>query len=166
MLIFNKSVLEKILGYAGCTTISFIIDDIFWPAAVIFFGSIMGGIIMTAIALIINLILIWLYDYLKKDLFGFENLKLLRESSGKGFWIWLIKKAFKIGRIPAFIVLSYYDPFLAVIYMRKDAHCFSMRLKDWIYFIISMLIASAGFTVFWSLIIEAVKISWLSLFSV
>lgn len=163
MFIFNKPVLEKILGYGACTTISILIDDIFWPIAVLFFGSVTGGLIMTTIALIVNLILIWLYDYLKKDLFGFEKIREIQETKGGGFWFWLIRKALKKGRAVTFIVLSYYDPFLAVIYMRKGVKAFKMVAIDWWYFIMSMIIASVGVTIFWSVIVDGLTYIYLNL---
>jgi hypothetical protein len=153
----KESILEKIAGYGTCTAVSVIGDDILWPIMVAWLGPVNGGAIMTFIALVINLLLIRIYDALKRDVFGFEKIRELEESEVKGFWMWLIHKALKIGKLPTFIVLSFYDPFLSVIYMRKGINGYKMTLRDWYFFILAMIIACVSWTFLWQIVIVAGK---------
>lgn len=155
--------LEKIAGYGTLTAVSVGLDDVLWPIAIVVLGPIMGGVAMSILALLINLILFYVYNALKRDIFGFERIHELQESETEG-WVRIVSWALKVGTVPAFIVLSYYDPFLAVVFMRKKANHFRMTMRDWYYFSLSMLIGCVGVTVFWTVIIGSIKTAWGKLF--
>jgi hypothetical protein len=151
---------ERTAGYATATISSIIIDDILWPVVMLWQGPVAGGITMFFAALLGNLILIWAYDKIKKDLFAFEALRELTEQEQLGVGKRLLVKFIKAGRIPAFIAISFYDPFLSVIYMRKGIGKYTMESRDWWYFALAMIIACVGWTFCWQIVIVAGKMVW------
>ena len=148
---------ERVASYATVTTISIILDDILWPAMMLWQGSIAGGITMFWITLLDNLILIWAYDKIKKDVFAFEALRELTEQEHKGLGKKLLVWFIKAGQVPAFIAISFWDPFLSVIYMRKGAEKYKMEKRDWWYFGLAMVIACTGWTLCWQGVFITVK---------
>ena len=199
---------ERVAGYATITVASFLMEDVMWPAVMIWQGKIVGGIIMFFVALLGSLIQIWAYDKLKKDLFALETLRELTEQVEKTwsydkvkqdipasvcrelteqelneffkpllvkfvnhlviflfvgmrlwkyFFAWIRLRLIKTGRLTAFVALSLYDPFLAVIYIRKGVEKYKMEKRDWLYFFLAMVIGCAGWTFWWSIIITVVK---------
>ncbi len=151
---------ERIVGWTTVTTVSVTIDDLLWPVVIVWQGPIVGGIIMTFLALFVNLALIWAYDKLKRDVLAFEALHELTEQKHKGFGKWLLAKFIKVGRVPAFIAISFYDPFLSVIYMRKGVGNYKMEKRDWCYFCLAMFIACVGWTFWWQIVITVSKALW------
>jgi hypothetical protein len=151
---------ERVAGYATLTAVSVIIDDVLWPAVMLWQGAVLGGITMFWIALLANLIMLWAYDKLKRDVLCFEALRELTEQEPTGFGKRLLVKFIRAGRVPAFIAISFYDPFLSVIYMRKGVGKYAMENRDWMYFALAMLIACLGWTFFWQVVIVAGKFVW------
>ena len=151
---------ERMAGYATATASSILVDDILWPVVMLWQGPVLGGITMTMVALLGNLILIWAYDKIKKDVFAFEALRELTEQEQTGFGKRLLAKFLKAGQVPAFIAISFYDPFLSVIYMRKGVGKYKMEARDWGYFALAMVIGCFGWTCWWQLIIVIGKGLW------
>lgn len=151
---------ERVAGYTTLTVVSGAIDDVLWPIVVLWQGPLAGGVTMFWVALLCNLLMIWAYDKLKRDLLCFEELRSLTEteqvSKGKRFLAWIIRK----GRVPAFIAISFYDPFISVIYMRRGAGKYTMENRDWGYFALAMIIACSGWTLWWQALILAGKAIW------
>ncbi|MFA6918246.1 MAG: hypothetical protein WC285_05480, partial [Candidatus Gracilibacteria bacterium] len=110
---------ERVASYSALTIESFILDEVLWPAVMLWQGSIVGGVIMFLITLLNNLLLLWAYSKIKKDIFAFEALRGLTEQKQMGFGKRLLAWFIRAGKVPAFIAISFYDPFLSVIYMRK-----------------------------------------------
>ena len=148
---------ERVAGYATLTVVSMTIDYVIWPAAMLCQGPVLGGITMFFVALLANLIMIWSYDKIKKDVFAFEALRELTVQEHRGFWSGLLVKVIGAGRIPAFIAISLYDPFLSAIYMRKGVGTYMMEMRDWKYFGLAMFIGCAGGTFLWQIAIIAVR---------
>ena len=80
----NNRLATLIVGWGTATTVSVIIDEILWTPAILWLGPLTGGIIMTLIAFIINILLIWAYDTLKQDFLSFEALREMQEREQKG----------------------------------------------------------------------------------
>ena len=156
----NTRLAKTIVGWGTATTVSIIIDDVLWTPAILMFGPLVGGLVMMGVALVANLMLIWAYDTLKQDFLSFEAMREMQESERKGFWRRLLVKAIKAGKVPAFIALSFYDPFLAVIFMRKSANAFKMTKQDWMNFGLAMLIACVGWTMICSGAAWIIKYAW------
>lgn len=151
---------ERVAGWTALTIESIILDDIIWPAMMLWQGPIVGGITMFWVTLLNNLILIWAYDKVKKDVLAFEAFRELIEQEQKGFGKRLLVRFIKAGRVPAFIAISFYDPFLSVIYMRKGVGKYTMEARDWWYFALAMAIACVGWTLCWQSIIVMAKAAW------
>lgn len=160
----NTRFAKLVVGWGTATTVSFITDDVLWTPAILWLGPVNGGLLMSAVALVINLLLIWAYDALKQDFLSFEALREMQECEQKGFWKRLLVKALKAGKVPAFIALSFYDPFLAVIFSRKGVNAYKMTKRDWVNFLIAMLIACVGWTSICSVAACIIKIVWSILF--
>ena len=152
-----KQFAEKVAGWTTLTAVSFTIDDILWPAVMLWQGAIAGGITMFFVALLANLILIWAYDKLKRDVLAFEALHELTEQGQTSFFKRILVWFIKAGKVPAFIAISFYDPFLSVIYMRKGVGKYTMEARDWGYFALAMVIGCVGWTLCWQGVIITVK---------
>lgn len=151
---------ERVAGWTALTAMSVAIDDFLWPVVILWLGPIVGGTVMFLIALFCNLLLIWAYDKIKKDVLAFEALRELTEKEHKGFGKRLLVKAIRAGQVPAFIAISFYDPFLSVIYMRKGVGSYKMEKRDWSYFALAMIIACVGWTYWWQILIVIGKTIW------
>ncbi len=151
---------ERVAGYATLTAVSIAIDDFLWPAVILWQGAIAGGITMFWVALLANLIMLWAYDKLKRDILCFEALRELTEQEPTSFGKRLLVKFIRAGKVPAFIAISFYDPFLSVLYMRKGAGRYQMENRDWGYFALAMIIACTSWTFFWQIIIVIGKVLW------
>ncbi len=148
---------ERVAGYATLTAVSVVLDDILWPVAVLCLGPMIGGFTMFVVVLLTNLILIWAYDKLKKDVFALEALRELTEQEQKGFGRRLLAWSIRLGRVPAFIAISFYDPFLSALYMRKGVGKYTMEKRDWWYFAIAMVIGCVGWTLCWQGVIVTIR---------
>jgi len=151
---------ERLAGWTTLTVTAVIVDDFLWPAVILWQGPVIGGITMFWVALLGNLILIWAYDKIKKDVLAFEALRELTEQDQTNWGKRLLVKFIKAGKVPAFIAISFYDPFLAVIYMRKGIGKYTMEKRDWGYFGLAMVIACVGWTLCWQGVIVTAKVVW------
>ncbi len=140
---------ERVASYGTLTIITVLVDEIVWPAVVLWQGPVIGGFIMFCISLLINLILIWSYDKIKKDVFAFETLREMADQKQKSFGKRILAWFIRAGKVPAFIAISFYDPFLSVIYMRKGVEKYKMEKRDWGYFGLAMIIGCVGWTLCW-----------------
>ncbi len=145
-----KDKAEKIATIAAGHTMSLIINNWFdygiYVPVIAYFGPVKGGGIMIVLSILINLILIYLYDKTGKDWLGFEMIKEGKEEAASKLPNWL-KKAINAGDIMAFIGLSIYDPFFATIYLRKIENKFNgLTKRDWIIFIIATILSNIGWT--------------------
>jgi len=116
-------------GWGGWVVMSVIFDDTIYPAVIIKFGPIKGGIIMTVGSIITSYLQIIIYDFIGKDLFGFEVIK---KNSGRS-------------RLADFVFLSFWDPFLGVAFMRANGRK-GMNARDWKNFAVAIAISNLGWT--------------------
>jgi hypothetical protein len=154
---------ERVAGWTTLSVIYVVLDYLLWPAVILKQGAIVGGLIMFWVTLLTNCTLIWAYDRIKRDVLSFEALRELTEGEHGGFAKRLIVKLVSVGRIPAFIAISFYDPFLSAIYMRKGAGKYKMEPRDWLYFSLGMIIACVGWTCClkgFIVIVQAVSSFW------
>ncbi|MEI6400082.1 MAG: hypothetical protein WCO58_01000 [bacterium] len=128
---------------------AYVFDYAMYPFAIYLCGFWVGFIVMFFASLLLNFLLIKLYDWTKKDVFGFEFLKDIKDNPGGHKFI---RKIISLGKIPAFIILSIYDPFLATIFVRKSKKFDGMTKTDWQNLLISGFIGNIA----WSLIIELI----------
>jgi hypothetical protein len=92
-------------------------------------GAVEGGTVMTILALILNYSLVRVYSKSKHDWYGFEWLKLQAAKGGGG----LLGPIMRMGKVPAFVFLSWRDPFKAYIFVRGKRGI--VDAPDWIVFL-------------------------------
>jgi hypothetical protein len=155
--IIGRKLAEQVASHSVVFGISVAVDDLLWPVVMLWQGALVGGIIMFAVVLMVNLIMIWAYDKIKKDILAFDDLRELTEQEHKGICKRWLAKFIKVNKISAFIAISFYDPFLSVIYMRKEIEKYTMNLRDWGYFLIAMAISCVGWTLCWQVVIMVIK---------
>jgi hypothetical protein len=125
-------------------------------------GSFVAFGIMAPISALFCWFYIIFYDWAKKDWFGFELLKELKEEERSGRGGRLLQKILKLGDIPAFFALSIYqDPFMTTVYLRKKGHGHAgLSRRDWNFFWSSVFVSNAYWTLRWIVIIELVRLLW------
>jgi len=127
-----------------------------------FWGSIVAFFIMAPTSALFCWIYILFYDWAKKDWFGFEALKELRETETQGVFGRIFRRVVRFGDIPAFILLSIYsDPFMVAVYFRKKGHEHrGLTRRDWKIFWASVVVSNAYWTLRWTVIFEVVRVLW------
>ena len=119
------------IGLAGVESLNHFFDFVMYPLIIGLLGSIKGGIIMMVLALGLNYGLVLVYNKTKQDWFGFEWLRL-QETKKTGLPVWQI---LRMGRWPAFGLLSWWDPFLAFVFIRGRLPAGSkFTAADWKWF--------------------------------
>lgn len=121
-------------------------DYVLYPFVILKLGPAVGGIVMAALSLLDCLLLLKLYDWLKRDWLGIELVKGLRHYAGSSRWkratAWLLGR----GDGVAFVVLSLrFDPFITTAYLRHGAYN-GLARRDWKIFFGSVLISNAAWT--------------------
>jgi hypothetical protein len=156
-----RRILMALTGLAATEAIGNGYDYIVYPAVTFWFGKRiwLSFTILFILALILNYLLVLGYDYFKRDLFGFEEIKKIKEQahdpSVKKTWLQRrILQFERYGSVPLFLFLSWYDPFMAVLYKRRSHHFDGFRRRDYFILFISTLFACVVWSGLWS---------WLSL---
>jgi len=122
-------------------------DYVLYPFAIFKLGPAVGGLVMATLSLLDCLLLLRLYDWLKRDWLGIELVKGLRLYSGPSRWkrgtAWLLGR----GDGVAFVVLSLrFDPFITTAYLRHGAYN-GLTRRDWKVFLGSVVLSNAAWTV-------------------
>lgn len=132
---------------------SWIIDYPIYSYVIWKLGIITGGILMSAIAFVIDLVTLVLYDKAATDWLALETAKELRNYSGSN----RIKRlmAHVLTKTPFFIQLLFcsikFNPFMTTTFLRPSAHEYpGMTKRDWSIFLASFVICQT----YWTLIIS------------
>ena len=156
----KKELLGKLFlllgGVATIETIGWIFDWGIYPFITYYLKEHLwiSFIILMIGALVLNYCLVFLYDFLKKDIFGFEKFKSLKEllisNERKSY---LEKTLFFLyrygGEVPVFVFLIWYDPFLVVLYTRKGPAFQGFKKRDHVILIISTVLSCIAWSAFW-----------------
>lgn len=115
----------------------------------------MSFLVLFVAALILNYLLVLAYDFFKKDWFGFEEIKKIKEQTyNRKIEKTKIQKVIlwfeKYGNIPLFLFLSFYDPFMAVLYKRKSSTFNGFTLRDYALLFLCTLFACVVWSLIWS----------------
>ena len=130
------------------------------------YGALQGSVLTFAVMTPLSALLCWLYivayDWAKKDLFGFEILKEIRDAETGGFFNVLFGKALRLGNVPAFFALSIHtDPFMTTIYFRKHGHEHKgLTGRDWQIFWASVIFSNLFWTLQWTVLVQIVIFIW------
>lgn len=120
-----------------------------YPAVIALLGTLVGGLVMTAFSAIMCYLYLLFYDWAKKDWFGFELLKEVRDGQENESRVWrVVQRIARKGNWPAFVALSLYtDPFMTTVYMRRSTEAFrGLSARDWKIFWGSVLVANFFWT--------------------
>lgn len=132
-----------------------------YPFVIFKLGLVAGGVVMAALSFLDCLLLLRLYDWLKRDWLGIEWLKEVRGYTGTGRWRRGLAWTLNRGDGVAFVALSLrFDPFITTAYLRRGAYG-GLSARDWRIFLGSVLLSNAA----WALVcfggVEAVRRLWL-----
>lgn len=121
-------------------------DYLLYPFVIFKLGILKGGIVMTFLALIANIMTLSFYDWSKRDWLGIEAIKDLKTYSGKKmigrFTSWILQRSDSV----IFLFLSLrYDAFTTTVYMRQGKFN-GMKGRDWTVFMGSLLLSNAYWT--------------------
>lgn len=145
-------------GIVGTMLVNDTFDYVMYPLVIGLLGPVKGGIVMTFLAIAINYILVLVYNKTKRDWFGFEWLRLQKDTGAKTVAGRVIRFALKKGHWPAFIFLSWEDPFKAFVFIRGRKPAGSRFDKtDWAWFFGANLIGNLIWILMVSGLIEAGK---------
>ena len=152
-----KRIVLALAGIAAVEAVGNGFDYIVYPAVTYLFGRKLwlSFLVLFLMALILNYLLVLAYDYFKRDLFGFEEIKKLKEEahdeSIKKTWIQKrIVQFERYGSIPLFLLLSVYDPFMAVLYKRRSNDYNGFSKRDYVILFFSTLFACVVWSGIWS----------------
>lgn len=135
------------IGVLVDRTISYAFDLLLYPFVIWQYGLLRGGLIMALLSLIICLLYIWFYDWAKKDWFGIEAIKGVKEYDGSSRWGRFFARSLRCSDPAACVVLSItFDPFITMAYLRKGSYT-GMSRRDWRIFLGSWLIGNG----YWAL---------------
>jgi hypothetical protein len=108
-------------------------DYALYPFVIYKLGILKGGLIMTLLAAISNILCLKFYDWSKRDWLGIEAIKgMLKKSDPVAFLFLSVKE----------------DAFITMVYMRHGSHQYNgMSARDWRIFLGSVAISN----IYWTL---------------
>jgi ABC-type transport system involved in multi-copper enzyme maturation permease subunit len=150
-IISNQKERLGILG-VGLTTVRIINtlwDYLLYPFVIWQLGLVFGGVVMTIVSMAVCLMMLYLYDYTKKDWLGIETIKSIRELSGDSWLGRIASRILEKGDPAAFVFLSLtFDPFITTAYMRYGRHQYNgLHQRDWMIFFSSGILGNAYWAV-------------------
>jgi len=151
-----------LLGIAVEEVMANAFDYALYPFVIWECGLLKGGAIMALLSLIVCYATLVIYNLTKKDWFGIELVKELREYKGERrvfrAMSWMLNK----GQLVSFLFLSLkFDPFTTAVYMRQGANKFSaMDCRSWQIFFASWFIGNLSWIVVVFTGVSAVEYVW------
>lgn len=144
------SLIKKVaLFFSGSVVLhstSLLFDYVLYPFVIYKAGLIKGFSIMLLFSFLFCLLFIIIYNKLKKDVFALEyskeKINKFIEKTGGNWFQSLFRSILKKSKIIFFIFLSFYDPFIATVFMRKNYQYSKMTLRDWKVLVISVIIGN------------------------
>jgi hypothetical protein len=141
---------KKRIGLIGVGyTVSFLLTQMFkfgiYPAVIWHLGLVKGAGVMWTLSFIICYTAITFYNFAKFDWFGIEALKDIRESKAReeGYFRRILRRILVRGGVVAFIALSMkFDAFVCTVYMRDAHHYGGMTKRDWVIFLVALVISN------------------------
>lgn len=124
-------------------------DYALYPFVIYKLGIIKGGLIMTFLAAVINILCLKFYDWSKRDWLGIEVLKGMKGYEGGNRLVRFMSGILKKSDPAAFFFLSIKeDAFITMIYLRRGSHQYNgMSARDWRIFLASLSVAN----IYWTL---------------
>ncbi|MDD5083733.1 MAG: hypothetical protein PHT88_02200 [Candidatus Moranbacteria bacterium] len=167
-----KRIAQVTAGFGFWSGTSWVFDNVAYPGVIAWQGVVVGGIVMSAIAILVTAIFLIVYEYKKVDWMGMDALRAVRDNgdawiqkfSGDGYEnmfpryfvkilmyfpvlffrvaLWMLNK----GDALAFVGLSIIsDPFVTTIYLRHGKFD-GLKKKDWVIFLSSSVLSNFYWT--------------------
>ena len=146
-----RQILGKILLFLTGSTFVYItallFDYVLYPFIILEVGLAKGFVIMIFLSFLSSVLMIVIYDFLKKDFLAIEYLKqkldsLITNNQGSTLKMastWILKRS----RIFLFVFLSVYDPFIATIFLREGLYQYNaLKARDWQILTLSLFIGN------------------------
>jgi hypothetical protein len=179
---FNWKRKLKLLGLAHglLYILDWSFDNILYPIALVYFGTVLGLTVMTIASAVICFILLRHYINSREDWLGVDVVEHIKENSHKwikrfyskeGHWwklmhivayppvqffklvIWMLR----VNNVGAFIILSIYeDAFKTTAFLKRNRTA-DMSRQDWLVFFGSIILSNIWWTFRWTVIISIVK---------
>ena len=145
----KKRLATLVVGWSADKISNCSFEYILYPAVIGYWGLLKGGAFMISLSVILSLLEIKLYDFLKIDWLGIEAVKGIRDGEAKSIWERITQWVMKKGDIFALVVLSIYsEPVKVTLYMRRGSNKFNgFSRRDRIVFITSVLIGNISWAV-------------------
>lgn len=148
-LTWQGRVADLATGITAFKTTSYLFDYALYPFIIYKLGIIKGGLVMTFLAAVINILCLKFYDWSKRDWLGIEALKGMKLYEGESRLVRFISGIMKKSDPAAFFFLSIKeDAFIAMVYLRHGSHQYNgMSTRDWRIFFASLAVAN----IYWTL---------------
>lgn len=132
------------LGFSLKKSFDYLFDYVLYPAALFYLGYAWGGVVMTIASLVVSVLFIRAYDWLRCDFLLLEQLKDLQDRMTGHATASLLARAMRASRPLAFMVLSWIeDPAIVTLYFRKGSRRYNgMSGTDWVTFAAATLVAN------------------------
>lgn len=107
-------------------------------------GYAWGGIVMTALSVVVNLLTIRAYDWARTDFLLIESLKGVRDDPAGPPWRRVAGRILCRGDAAAFVLLSWIeDPVVVTLYLRRGSHRYDgFSRRDRAIFLASTILAN------------------------
>ncbi len=129
-------------------------DLVLYTAVIAKWGAVRGGAMMMALSFLLDLGTLRLYDHFKRDLFGIEELKRLRETGATTWAGKMLRWALGQNDLVVFVVLTLMaNPFVVTAWLRRGAGEFNgMQRRDWMIFLSSVALGN----LYWIAVVSGV----------
>ncbi|MGE0103365.1 MAG: hypothetical protein AB7H86_14145 [Blastocatellales bacterium] len=119
-------------------------DLVLYAAVIAKLGAIRGGAVMMALSFFVDLVSLRLYDRFKRDLFGIEELKRVRDSNATTWTGSMLRWALRQNELAVFVTLTLIsNPFVVTAWLRHGAGEFNgMQRRDWTIFLSSVALGN------------------------
>jgi len=161
-LTWQRRVADMAAGITAFNLFNYAFDYALYPFIIYKIGIIKGGLLMTAVAAVINILCLKFYDWSKRDWLGIETLKGMKGYEGANRLVRFMSGMLKKSDPAAFLFLSVKeDAFITMVYLRHGSHQYNgMSVRDWRIFISSVAISNIYWTLAAYMGISAVEWIW------
>ena len=124
-------------------------DYALYPFVIYKLGIIKGGLFMTFLAFLTNILCMKFYDWSKRDWLGIEALKGMKVYEGKNRLVKFLSGMLKKSDTAAFLFFSIKeDAFVTMVYLRHGSYQYNgMSARDWRILLASLAVAN----IYWTL---------------
>lgn len=134
-------------------------DYVLYPVVLLWLGNLYGGIVLTILAVVVNIAIIKAYDWSKTDWLLIERLKKNRDSDMHEGWKGGFFRFLRRNNVLAFLILCIDDPVTVTLYFRKGHYEYNgMTKRDWYIFIAANIVSNLYWIIGWVAIIELFRL--------